>query len=109
MKSIITYLRHGLLYYHFAAQEDGELAGPLNYMFPLTPIGLHKGWIEGRERLITAVSGRFRRVQSHPPKIRCFDILGRPITTDYDVIEEGNGNWLVDLRMSDWAEVTVVL
>ncbi|MDW8368432.1 MAG: hypothetical protein RMK49_21515, partial [Abditibacteriales bacterium] len=85
MKAVITYLRHGMVYYHYAIgdiPETGEGSGaygPINHMFPLTPIALHEGWIEGAERIITAVSGNSggatrpsrRCVASTSPAERC--------------------------------------
>src|SRR5205085_9271863 len=61
MLGLISYLRHGLLYYHYAYVEIPEKGpgsgeyGPINHMFPFTPVGLHEGWMEDRERTIACL------------------------------------------------------
>jgi hypothetical protein len=41
-----------------AEPGSGEY-GPINHMFPLTPIALHKGWIAAKERTMTAIHGTY--------------------------------------------------
>lgn len=62
MKSLVTYLRHGLLCYPLdyagsmpeTGPDSGEY-GPINQVFPMTPVRLFEGGIEAKERTITYV------------------------------------------------------
>jgi hypothetical protein len=112
MKSVITHLRHGLLYYYYNTEipETGPGSGeygPLNHTFPITPVELHEGWILGKERIITAVSGTYPWQHSAKPKVHCFDLTGREIPADFPVVRVGKG-WEVEVRLKDWEEMVVI-
>jgi len=113
MRALITYLRHGLLYYHYAIEDipasgpgSGEY-GPINRMFPLTPLSLHEGWIEGRERTITCVSGSYRWRGKAKPTVHRFDLDGREKPCDVVFTRAGSG-WKVGVALRDWAEIAVI-
>ncbi len=84
MRTAVDYLRHGLLFYHYFTEipasgpGSGEY-GALNHMFPFTPVSLHEGWVEGRERTVTAVSGEFVCPGRQPPAVRIFALDGRHV------------------------------
>jgi hypothetical protein len=111
MKSVIAYLRHGLLYYHYVLPDippgQGEY-GPINHMYPITPVALHEGWIDGKERTITAVSGNYEWLRQTPPKVHRFDLMGDELSpTGFTISKTGKG-WLVEVKISDWAEIVVI-
>lgn len=120
MRAVVVYLRHGMIYYHYGLTEIPETGpgsgeyGPINHMFPLTPIALQKGWIEGKERIIAAVHGTYVSVPPKPnvrPRVHCFDIWGRPITVPVRVSPlqtERGPAWEVEVRIKDWAEIAVI-
>ncbi|MGQ0639632.1 MAG: hypothetical protein ACT4P6_02515 [Gemmatimonadaceae bacterium] len=103
----MTYLRHGLRYYHINAQIGAEMDGPIRHLFPFAPLAIHEEWIAGRERTVTTVSGRFSRRQTARPHVRCFDARGKALVPNADVTG-GQGQWVVDLRLHDRAEVSVI-
>jgi len=114
MKSVITYLRHGLLWYHYATDipegggGSGEF-GPINRMFPLTPVELHKGWVLGKERIISCVSVDTLWEQEGEPAVRVFDLSGREKDSgDCCRIKKEAGEWRISLRLEDWQEIAVV-
>jgi hypothetical protein len=120
MRAVIDYLRHGMIYYYYGLTEIPETGtgsgeyGPINHMFPLTPVALHAGWIEGKERIITAIHGTYVSVPPAPnvqPRVHCFDIWGRPITVPVAVspfqTERGSA-WQVEVGIKDWAEFAVI-
>ena len=113
MKAVVSYLRHALLYYHYAIgdiPESGDGSGeygPINHMFPITPIELHKGWILGKERIITCVSGRYLWRNANPPVIHLFDLRGREVLHTISPTQ-ADGNWQVDLKRTDWAQIAVM-
>lgn len=113
MLGLICYLRHGLVYYHYtypdlpeAGTGSGEY-GPINHMFPFTPVALHEGWIEGRERTITCRSGTYAWHRSTKPVVRLFGLDGREKANGARV-EKHHSEWSVTLPLQDWAEIAVI-
>ncbi|MCC6446277.1 MAG: LamG domain-containing protein [Armatimonadetes bacterium] len=113
MKAVVAYLRHATLYYHYAIEDipqtgEGSGAyGPINRMFPITPVRLGKGWIEGREKTITCVSGVYLRKGRARPAVRLFGLDGRDRPPQCTVSRTGGG-WKVRIRLRDWAEIAVM-
>jgi hypothetical protein len=113
MRTLIAHLRFGMLYYCYGTNfppdgpHGGEF-GPLNYMFPFTPVELHEGWVLGRERLLTCVSGTFPWPHAEAPRVLLFDERGRskPAVAR---IEHAGAGYRVGVRLRDWWEVAVVL
>jgi hypothetical protein len=112
MRTLAAHLRFGMLYYYYATEfpADGERGGefgPVNHMFPFTPVELHQGWVRGKERLITCVSGTFPWNHTAKPGVFQFDDRGRDKASDAG-IEGEPGNWHVTLNLRDWHEAAVV-
>lgn len=114
-KALITYLRHGMLYYHYD-WASGEIAesgpgsgeyGSINHMFPMTIVRLEEGWIEGRERTITCVSGSYLRPQGSRPTVHLFDLDGREKPHGF-VVSPVAGGWQVQIALRDWCEIAVI-
>ena len=112
MKTVITYLRHGALTYHYVTEipkegpGSGEY-GPFNNMFPITPLELHEGWILGKERIITAISGTYEWRHPQKPEVLVFDITGRPLPALADLRQTKDG-WTVVLKLEDWESIGVI-
>ncbi len=111
-KAVITALRNGVLYYYYTGHipEKGPGAGdygPVNHMFPFTPVELHSGWLVGRERIIAAVSGTYRWPHTEAPACHRFDLKGREVPHDFQMSRNGDG-WQVKVRVDDWNEVAVL-
>ena len=116
MLTIISYLRHGLLYYHYAYPDlpesgpgSGEY-GPINHMFPLTPIELHEGWIKGKERIVAACSFETDWSKPSAPALILFDIHGRQVAADGRLrVSRRKGDlWHVKVSIDDWGEIAVI-
>ena len=115
MKSVITHLRHGLLYYYYNTEVPGTGPGsgeygPVNHMFPMTPIELHEGWILGKERIITARSiHNVLWEKADKPIVHLFDIKGREVKgREFSQIARQAGKWSISLKLNDWEEIAVV-
>lgn len=113
MSATRCYLRHGALIYHYAfpdLPESGTGAGrygPINHMFPITPVNVFEGGIVGRERTITCISGRHAWSGAHKPNVLVFDNRGRA-KTGKTKIEKSADGWTVDLQIADWADIAVI-
>lgn len=112
MRGVISALRHGLLYYYygFVIPTQGPGAGgygPVNHMFPFTPVELNEGYLIGKERTITCVSGKFAWPHAEKPVCLLFDETGRDKTNSFDAVRKGNG-WEVDVKLKDWNEIAVL-
>ena len=112
-KTIVCYLRHGLLYYHNqtlipeSGPGSGEY-GPVNHMFPITPVALGKGSVEGKERSITCVSRAFVVPGRAPPTVMLFDLAGRSVAHSIEPVQADDG-WRVEVKLKDWAQIAVVV
>ena len=115
IKAVVGYLRHGLLYYHYhigdipqTGEGSGEY-GPINHMFPITPIELGEGFLIGKERIVTAVSMNHLWSKEGKPAARFFDLTGRAVESgDRARIVPENGQWRIRLKVKDWAEIAIV-
>jgi len=113
VKTAITYLRYGGLYYHYGSEipEEGPGSGdygPFNHMFPITPVELREGAIIGRERIVTAVSGQFDIESQGAPRVLLFDITGREVPHSMKPVETADGVWRVQVELEDWESIAVV-
>ena len=112
MKMVMGYLRHGALYYHYGTEipetgPGGGEYGALNHMYPITPVRLGKGFVEGKERIVTAVSGSYEWSNARKPNVLVFDIRGYPVKAQASLERTVDG-WTVELKIKDWAEIAVV-
>ncbi|MBE6379895.1 MAG: hypothetical protein E7047_03090 [Lentisphaerae bacterium] len=78
------------------------------YMYPFTPIELHKGYIIGEERIITKLSGRFGWGDASDFEALVFDTNGK-LTDKYPVkkIEE-NGQTYAEVRIPGSCAVVII-
>ena len=115
MLGMMSYLRHGLLYCHYWYPGLPEVGpgsgayGPINHMYPFTPVELHKGWLKGRERIVGCVSFETDWDLPRKPKVLLFDSTGRPKEGEGKVKLAGDaGNWRVRVQLDDWREFVVL-
>ena len=112
VKAAISYLRHGVLYHHYetllpeTGPGSGEY-GPFNHMYPITPVRLGPGFVEGRERTVTCVSREFMLSGAREPRILLFDITGRPKAHAIAPVRTDDG-WRVSVAIADWREIAVL-
>ena len=114
-KGIIWGLRNGLLTYYYN-DDAGNMptSGPnagsyeiANKMYPFTPEELQEGWIKGKEKTITAISGTFKIKGKNPPKLYYFDNRGFIKTNNFK-ISGTSDNWNVDIKLNDWNEIAII-
>ena len=111
-KGIVTALRNGQLHYYYSTEipQTGPYAGGFelsNRMFPFTPVELHEGYLIGKERIITAISGVYTVSGRTAPLIHRFNLFGNPVEPACKV-SGTPGNWQVECKLNDWNEVVVI-
>jgi hypothetical protein len=112
MRGIITALRHGLLYYYYGWNiplkgKGAGAYGAINHMFPFTPVELNEGFLIGKERIITCVSGKYFWPNSVKPTCFLFNEFGKEKSNNFQVTQKDNG-WEIDLKLKDWNEIAVI-
>ena len=112
VKGAIAFLRHGILYFHYSQNipESGPGSGqfgPFNHMFPITPVRLGEGFVEGRERIVTVVSREFHWPLERRPVILRFDEIGRQVEHEIEPVRSGAG-WQVPVKLNDWNNIVVL-
>ncbi len=112
-KGIITALRNGLVYYYYTLDitADGPAAGSTaicDNMFPFTPEELHEGWVRGKERIVTAVSGRYTVAGAKAPRVLYFNERGFEQPNTFPVTGKP-GDWTVEVKLNDWNEVAIII
>ena len=111
-KAIITAIRNGMLYYYYAyvIPSSGSGAGdygPTNHMFPFTPVELHPGWLVGKERIITCVSGTYQWNFAEEPVCHLFDLKGREKKNNFKIIKKEK-YYDIRVEISDWNEIAIL-
>ena len=76
-------------------------------MYPITPVELGEGFVAGKERIVTCVSGTFDWPNAKAPKILLFDETGREKEHAMKAVKIQNG-WRVGVMLTDWQEIAVV-
>ncbi len=115
VRTVIAHLKYGILYYYYSTDfpsEDrdgrpGGEFGPVNHMYPFTPVELHQGWVLGKERLITCVSGDYTWPGDTEPKVLQFDSRGRERPADA-TITKCDGGYRVSVKLRDWWEIAII-
>jgi len=117
-KYVILCLRNGQLCepYNNYVPSTGTGSGGygiMNLMYPITPIELHEGYIIGKEKIVTAVSGTFYwNKKDHPTKpsvCKTFDVYGNSNTPKGFSVSSSGAQWVVKLKLrSDWNGTAVI-
>ena len=116
MARVRAYLRYGCLYIHTSARNyfpsegagSGEY-GPINHSYPITPIELHRGWIKGKERIVSCVSYKTTWDRKEKPTALRFDENGRDMPLgDAATITGTPGNWQITTKIKDWKEFIIL-
>lgn len=110
-KGVIAFLRHGLLYFHYNSQipETGSGSGeygPINHMFPITPLRLGEGFVEGAERIVTCISESFTWKNKSEPTILLFDLTGQLMQHDMHPVREDDG-WRINFEVDNWQQIAI--
>ncbi len=95
---IRDHLDYGCTYYFDFFDIELEYPMLTRYMFPLTPVELHEGYILARERILTNRAGVFGWGDRCGHEVHVFDHTGRETTFAARTFTEGGATW-TELRL----------
>ena len=79
-----------------------------DHMYPFTPVELHKGYIIGKERILTKVSGLFGWGDDSVHEVHVYDEYGREQKDAKAPQINQNGNNYTELRLAeDWSAAII--
>lgn len=80
----------------------------VQYMYPITPVELNAGYIIGKERILTKVSGLFGWNDASEHEVHVFDDTGREVEGFNAPQVREDGNTWTELRLAeDWSAAIV--
>ena len=77
-------------------------------MFPITPLELHQGYIIGKERIVTKVSGKYGWGDAAQHEVHVYNERGKEVPDFVAPLTTEDGNTWTELRIGeDWSAVIV--
>ena len=111
VSQIVARLDMGALTGYYAANVGLPAGDPayqiLSHAYPITPVGLHAGWIEGRERTITCKPGRYTWNRDDAPHALVWDANGRRVQQSVAIARQ-DATWSVDLSSLPKGGIAVI-
>ncbi len=100
-KQMLEWLDYGLLYYWYSPRAKMTHHTLTRYMFPTTPIQLGQGYIFGKERILTKVSGYWGWGDNSKHEVHVFDANGWEKTDFKAPTRIINGKTYTELRLPE--------
>jgi hypothetical protein len=94
------------LYYYYATPKQ-PYPTITQHMFPFTPVELHRGWLLGKERLLTAVPGTFTLGDTQPARVYWYDAAGK-LTDKQGEQRVAQGRRLIRLALGEGEMAAIV-
>ena len=107
--TMLAALDYGCVY-HWYAQEQVVPTHPhlTRYMYPITPMALHEGYILGRERIVTKKSGLYGWGGNEGHEVHVFDDTSKEVAGFEAPLREIAGKTYTELRIAeDWSAVII--
>jgi hypothetical protein len=101
-------LDFGVLYYYYHIRYVPDHHTLTQYMFPITPLELHKGYIIGKEKIITKVSGLYGWDDTSKHEVHVYDDKGWPVKNFKAPFKTVKGKTYTELRLpEDYSAVII--
>ena len=112
MKALVTYLRHGIVYYHASWKKSRWKARAAASMDPSTTCcdyarGIRRG-VHHRLGTVTCVSGTYAWDLSQPQTVLVFDMNSRPVGLQAAGNQDSPRVERVGLELQYWAQIAVI-
>jgi DNA-binding ferritin-like protein (Dps family) len=78
------------------------------YMYPMTPVELHGGYVIGEERIITKVSGLYGWGDASQHEVHVFDDTGREVENFQSPLLTEDGKTWTELRIAEDRSAAIV-
>lgn len=105
---MLNALEWGGLYYWYSSRIVPSHPTLTTYMFPITPMELHSGYIIGKERILTKNSGHFGWGDESEFKVHVFDRVGRETDKIKTTRTVRNHKATVELRLPEGYAAAIV-
>lgn len=90
----VRHLDYGSLYYYYHQQVEPFTHPTLaQYMYPITPVELHEGYIIGKERILTNRSGYYSFGGRENAELHFFNAEGREVKRNVEKVVKNNKNY----------------
>jgi len=106
-RKMLEALDYGCVYYWYYYLIWPEYPTLTSYMFPITPIEINKGYIIGKERIITKVSGYFGWGDNTDAEVHYFDTEGREVKRDTEKIKK-DGKTYYKIVLGEYESCVIV-
>ncbi|MBR2872016.1 MAG: hypothetical protein IKB99_00840 [Lentisphaeria bacterium] len=107
-RQMLEGLDFGVLYYYYTIRYIPDHHTLTKYMFPITPLELHKGYIIGKEKIITKVSGLYGWNDASKHEVHVYDDKGWPAKDFKAPFKTVKGRTYTELRLpEDYSAVII--
>lgn len=101
-------LDYGCVYNWYSQRVFPEYPTLASYMFPITPMELHEGYIIGEERIVTKLSGLYGWGDASAHEVHVFDADGREVAHFDAPLRTVDGKTYTELRLAeDWSAAII--
>lgn len=107
-RQMLEHLDYGVLYYWYSAQAPMTHHTLTRYMFPTTPMELGPGYIIGKERIVTKVSGMWGWGDKSKHEVRVFDHNGWEKKNFKAPLRIVNGKTFTELRLHEFWSAAII-
>ena len=101
-------LDYGCVYYWYHPAIRPTHIHLTEYMFPITPMELHKGYIIGKERIVTKKSGLYGWGDKSEHEVHVFDDAGKEVPGFKSPTITRNGKTYTELRIADGWSAAII-
>lgn len=107
-RQMLEGLDFGVLYYYYHLRYVPDHHTLTQYMFPITPVELHKGYIIGKEKIVTKVSGIYGWDDGSKHEVHVYDDKGWPVKNFKAPFKTVKGKTYTELRLpEDYSAVII--
>ena len=107
-RQMLEGLDFGVLYYYYHLRYVPDHHTLTQYMFPITPVELHRGYIIGKEKIVTKKSGLYGWNDTSKHEVHVYDDKGWPAKNFKAPFKNIKGKTYSELRLpEDYSAVII--
>ena len=105
---MLSALDYSCVYYWYTDITNIKYPTLTKYMYPITPVELHEGYIIGKERILTNRSGFYGWADNSAREVHVFDETGREVPDFKAPTVIRNGKTYTELRIGEGWSAAIV-